>query len=227
MKPILSTKKWCATALYVIGGLFAGYIAYIILMGQTSFNLQGLLICGGGITIPIAIASYLLVSSSDNQQSKYIIMRIFTLCIFGVYLLLLSTVLFFNTSRMMDFEGSVSLLEYMKYNTNLIPFRTIGSYLSRGLENSFVLENLFGNLLLFTPMALFLPCLFKKLQKFIPFAVTLFSIILCVEVIQIISHCGSGDVDDILLNMVGGLCFYGLLRMKLFQRLLKKLYLIK
>jgi glycopeptide antibiotics resistance protein len=87
---------------------------------------------------------------------------------------------------------------------NLVPLKTINAYLSAGLtSNGAYMENVLGNILLFMPMGLLLR-LFRVKQSF---AVTV--IIVCfssfvIELTQFVLSLGSADVDDVILNTLGG-----------------------
>ncbi|MCI8551312.1 MAG: VanZ family protein [Lachnospiraceae bacterium] len=71
--------------------------------------------------------------------------------------------------------------------------------------------NLFGNVAAFMPFGFILPMLRFSNRKW--HVVTLLSLLcsLCIETVQLISMRGSFDVDDLLLNTLGGflgyLCF--------------------
>ena len=88
------------------------------------------------------------------------------------------------------------------------------------------LSNLFGNIMLFMPMAVFLPCLFRPMQKLWLFALTMLLLLVAIEALQLLLACGSCDVDDVLLNLLGTLSVFGILKVPALQRLLKKLYLL-
>lgn len=98
-------------------------------------------------------------------------------------------------------------------NYNLMPLKTIYSYIlsiSKSDLNVWFL-NLFGNVLAFIPMGFLLPIIFDKLRnpKLITFVIFLISSIL--EIIQLISKLGITDIDDVILNTLGGLIGYLLL----------------
>ena len=63
--------------------------------------------------------------------------------------------------------------------------------------------------MLFMPMAVFLPCLFRPMQKLWLFALTMFLLLVAVEALQLLLACGSCDIDDVLLNLVGTLIVFG------------------
>ena len=56
----------------------------------------------------------------------------------------------------------------------------------------------------FLPFGMFLPRLYPKCRKFFLTALFSFELSLCVELIQLVGKVGSFDVDDILLNTLGG-----------------------
>lgn len=66
--------------------------------------------------------------------------------------------------------------------------------------------NLLGNLLLFLPMGVFLPLIFKeKFNKFSKFLVFILVTVILVEVLQFITFLGSLDIDDFILNVIGAM----------------------
>ena len=114
--------------------------------------------------------------------------------------------------------------------TNFNPFETIRLYINAikydyiGME--IPLSNLVGNAMLFMPMAVFLPCLFRPMRKLWVFALTMLLTLVAVEALQLLLACGSCDVDDALLNLSGTLIVFGILKIPFLQRLLQKLYLL-
>ncbi|MFJ7975546.1 VanZ family protein [Peribacillus sp. NPDC096379] len=119
--------------------------------------------------------------------------------IFISYLLFLSYLLFFAYYRQ-----SVIILDY-----NLVPFNTIDLYfnlLATGYYHAWF-TNFCGNILAFMPFGFFVPLLIKRFY----IAKTVISssmASLLVESLQLSFRIGSFDVDDIILNTMGGLCGY-------------------
>ena len=70
--------------------------------------------------------------------------------------------------------------------------------------------NLAGNVIMFVPLGVFLPVIWKRLRSFWWFLLTSASLILLVEVLQYVTGLGSCDIDDLILNlpgtMLGWLC---------------------
>lgn len=96
--------------------------------------------------------------------------------------------------------------EAVHYGVNLQPFYTIRSYLrayQRGYIPEIALINLLGNLAAFAPMGFFLPSLFRRQGNLLCFFPTMTVMIAAVECIQVATSCGSGDVDDLILNLTG------------------------
>jgi len=102
---------------------------------------------------------------------------------------------------------------------SFIPFRTIGGVLSRP-DLSVALVQIGGNLLLFLPLGYFLPLLFRRMRRPRNALIAVFAATLAVEVVQLLLSSAvfgfvykSFDVDDILLNLCGGLLGYALFKL--------------
>lgn len=98
---------------------------------------------------------------------------------------------------------------------NLIPFRTIMEYSSPGVSRSVVVINLLGNIAVFIPYGLYLQVLRKRKRTGTGFLIVLGTSVL-IEIIQFSLGVGVCDIDDVILNGIGGL-----LGILLYQALLK------
>lgn len=163
----------------------------------------------------LSVVGYVYFDSCQKNQEKrkksYLRMHWF---LFVLYCLNLFYVLFLDPDfgrRVM--KEALSFEEYFQYNVNLDPFETIQLFI-RGYQKGVVtletlLGNLLGNMLVFMPMAYFLPVLFYKQRKIRWFLLTIILMVLCVEVLQVYLRIGSGDIDDFLLNVVGAtICYF-------------------
>lgn len=74
-----------------------------------------------------------------------------------------------------------------------------------------VLTNLLGNILIFIPFGFFLPMGSTK-KSFVLTALFSFFLSLGIETFQLLTKIGSFDVDDLLLNTLGGIIGYLLYR---------------
>ncbi len=126
--------------------------------------------------------------------------------LFGLYLILMVYFLFFAESMGRNSVGR-------EYHYNLQPFKEIHRYLTyyETIGPFTVFLNLGGNILAFVPFGLFFPLLSRKNRGFWKVALISFEVSLLVELIQLVTRVGSCDVDDMLLNTLGGmighLCF--------------------
>jgi len=89
---------------------------------------------------------------------------------------------------------------------NIVPFRQIIAYLSGGLHisSTVAFNNLLGNVVIFIPLGIYLTTL-KKNKSVMHNLLLVFSISLFAEAIQYIFSLGSSDIDDLILNCLGGL----------------------
>ena len=127
--------------------------------------------------------------------------------LFMIYLAGLCYFLFFaeNYGRIFGQEN---------YRYNLVPFREIERFWNYRHElgiHSFY--NLAGNILGFVPAGFFIPVLWKNKRGFLFTACVTLQMSLLVEILQLVFRVGSFDVDDLILNTLGGMLGYLLLRL--------------
>ncbi|MEE0419662.1 MAG: VanZ family protein [Lachnospiraceae bacterium] len=129
--------------------------------------------------------------------------RIAGFVMFVCYLLALTYFLFFA-------ESYGRAIQDRQYSYNLTPLKEIKRFWtyreSLGLMAVFL--NLAGNVLAFVPFGAILPVLWNRTRGFIRIGVMTFEFSLLVETIQLVSKVGSFDVDDLLLNTLGGILGY-------------------
>ena len=106
-----------------------------------------------------------------------------------------------------EWYGRTGVSEEYRYNLEL--FREIKRFIIyRDQLGAFaVFANLAGNILIFVPYGFFI----SMASRSRGFFKTLFfsmGLSLCVEITQLFSRVGSFDVDDILLNTIGGVLGY-------------------
>ncbi len=93
---------------------------------------------------------------------------------------------------------------------NLVPLRTIKMYISGTTwtppDTKFI--NVFGNMALFVPFGFLLPLVFNRMKKFRYTFLVSFFLSCFFEIVQLLTHTGFCDVDDVLLNAVGGAVGY-------------------
>lgn len=91
---------------------------------------------------------------------------------------------------------------------NFVPFTTLKLFYAVRKHYSYVAKNVLGNIIGFIPLGILLPILFVKLQRFLRTTGAVFLISLTFETIQLITDLGIFDVDDLLLNTIGGALGY-------------------
>jgi glycopeptide antibiotics resistance protein len=94
------------------------------------------------------------------------------------------------------------------HHANLKPFATIKLYLNSHGNPEYAMNNLLGNTIGFIPLGILLPLLFTRLRSAVAtiFCVLIFS--LAFETFQLFSMLGIFDVDDLILNTLGGAIGY-------------------
>ena len=96
---------------------------------------------------------------------------------------------------------------YSTYRYNLVPFEEIRRFI---IYRNYVsieafLLNLFGNLLVFFPIGFLVPIWRLEKTGCIRIIIYAFLFSLCIETLQLITKVGVFDVDDLMMNTVGGL----------------------
>lgn len=96
------------------------------------------------------------------------------------------------------------------YHYNLVPLKEIRRFLHywRTLGITAVFLNLAGNILAFMPFGSFLPMFSARCKKWRFTVLYSFELSLLVELLQLVFKVGSFDVDDLLLNTIGGMLGY-------------------
>lgn len=90
-------------------------------------------------------------------------------------------------------------------SVNLIPLKEIGGYLfEANVSANLALTNVLGNIVIFVPLGLLLQLLRPKQPKLRTVGIV-FLISVAVESAQFILGLGSTDVDDVILNTLGGI----------------------
>jgi glycopeptide antibiotics resistance protein len=97
---------------------------------------------------------------------------------------------------------------YIRRSMNLVPFETIMRYLNANINRNIIVTNLLGNIAAFMPMGFFLPLVSKRLSGLIRTAAACAGASLLIEIAQYITGVGAADIDDIILNSLGGILGY-------------------
>ena len=159
-----------------------------------------------------------------NKKVKKIIAILFAL-----YFVALVYVLFLHNTYRYDFNA-IGINNYFSKEhmqmINIIPFKTIFGYFQRLAEytinTDIVVRNLFVNLILFLPMGMAIPVLCEnRINRFWEFLIFIIITTFFVEIIQFFTMRGTADIDDIILNSIGGCIGYGIIQIKAIRKLFK------
>ncbi len=132
---------------------------------------------------------------------------------FAVYLAAAVYLLFMRHAA-----SDMPFLEYVRQNTNFIPFFSFyvlykTPYISYRVLVPFCV-NLFGNLALFFPWGVLLPMLDRRFKDAKRFFILTACVIIAVELLQLILKVGICDIEDFLLNILGAAAGWLVIRKK-------------
>ena len=225
--------RWKKTAGMILIGIALSVMLWqlvtILLTGMRHVT-HGLLLIAG-ICLPLMLGTYLYTRTQADRKDRRRAVRFSFFALFVFYCAVLLGALILSRVDFQTFAATKA--EYwnnLDLNTNFNPLETVRLYINAikydyiGME--IPLSNLVGNAMLFMPMAVFLPCLFRPMQRLWLFTLAMFLLLVAVEALQLLLACGSCDVDDVLLNLAGTLILFGILKIPFLQRLLQRLYLL-
>lgn len=138
--------------------------------------------------------------------------KIVIFILFLIYLIYLLYLVFFS-----HYYGRT----YIHHSYNLIPFNTISQYLFSNTGSREIMVNIGGNILAFLPMGLMFPIVSNRLDSIFRITAALLFATCSIEILQYLAGVGVGDIDDIILNLLGGLLgylIYSLIKMKIKRR---------
>lgn len=139
-----------------------------------------------------------MAASENNKRKKSLYVILFT-----EYLIVLFYFLFFS-------EGLGRASAETEYRYNLTLFREIKRFIEyrHVLGYQAVFLNVVGNVIAFMPFGSLLPPLMDYKTNWFVTTIWAFLFSLFAETIQLFFRLGSFDVDDLLLNTIGGLLGY-------------------
>jgi glycopeptide antibiotics resistance protein len=128
-----------------------------------------------------------------NKRER--IKKVFLYGVFICYILLLIKILLLSRTSHSEFRS-----------INIIPFYSIKEYIFSNSTTikKFAFGNVVGNIVIFIPLGTYLS-LFNNNRRVITNQLFIFIVSLFIEIIQGILGIGASDIDDIILNCLGGL----------------------
>ena len=139
------------------------------------------------------------------------ILKIIIFIVFVFYILLMIKVLFLSRVP-------------ADRSFNLIPFQSVIEFLAGNTENArtFSYANLVGNIAIFVPIGFYISFFRRESHKDNSVAICMLIVFvasLLTEIIHWVFGIGTADIDDVILNCIGG--FAGILVCKLFMHIIK------
>ena len=167
------------------------------MFGPLSSTIQGVV----NFTWPMVLISTIIIVSFRvaylwKNHSKFVLYQNLLMLCFIIYVLCLFQVV--------TFQDTVSWS-----SNNFIPFKEIFRY---DFGSRLFVKNVLGNMILFLPFGFFISYYLKCEKAWLPIVLTLIASCSIETVQMIIGRVF--DIDDILLNLLGGIlgfaCYYGL-----------------
>ena len=145
--------------------------------------------------------------NKKKQRLSKILVSICFILLIGYFLILFKVIC-------LKYLGLADILPHFertgfRRSYNLIPFATIKLYIIYdSMPMLRRLGNVFGNIALFVPIGLLLPLIFSWTRRFYRIILISFLLSVSMELFQYLWGTGAADIDDILLNVMGGLIGY-------------------
>ena len=150
------------------------------------------------VAVIAAIPLYLLLRMPWRRHDP----REWALGVFWVLMIALGVVIFMGKIP----EGNIFEAAAERLRTgdriNFVPLKTISSFFSiKGSDSYYV--NIVGNIVMFIPLGFGLPLLWKRMHNFFLLNAVILFVPVLIEFVQLFIG-RSVDVDDVLLNFIGG-----------------------
>ncbi len=221
--------------LSIIFYILAIFLGIVFLMIEFNHNIIfediGMVLIFGFGCLFLYLGSLFLSKHYNNNKPMKINLWIF----FSLYLILLTVLTLFSSSWGRNGFTFLSpfnkdFITYFKNSINLIPFKTIISFIKQFdsmYSSKTIFLNILGNFIALMPFAFFLPMLFESEKIFKKFIITIILIVLGIELIQLLTSSGRFDIDDFILNISGATLMYFLLKIKDINKLIRKIFLLE
>lgn len=98
--------------------------------------------------------------------------------------------------------------EFIHRSINIIPLKTVIQFLTSSFNRNIIVTNIAGNIIAFMPMGFLLPIAFRKLNVFLKVILVVLAATVAIEILQYITGAGATDIDDVILNLLGGVLGY-------------------
>ena len=133
-------------------------------------------------------------------MKKRTIIRIISRICFGFYM---AALVYFTLLS----DGFGRMSGYSEYHYNLVPFQEIRRFVEyrEYMDYYIVVVNLLGNVIAFMPFGALIRWVLNRRVRWYQATFYTFLFSLSVELLQLVGRVGVFDIDDLILNTVGGL----------------------
>lgn len=220
-------KKCINIISIIVASAITVFGVIIDLSKHISFTSKGeLLFCVLPIIILFCNMIYQIKTTSDQKEKdKFRKQGLYGM--FIIYLVVIFTLLFLAGAFRAHYSNEMNPFNKVHFEnaTNLVPFESIKLYFDHmfSMPDSFII-NIVGNLVIFAPMGFFISILFNDKIKNV-FSMTLFMILLVsiIEFLQFVFYVGSADIDDVILNTIGAVVIYLIMKIPFVKNAVNKL----
>ena len=195
---ILLNRSFKGCDVFVVimtGGLMAMYASELLLHNNYGLSEEcffNVAVTGATVIAVCAVVRFFDIRAKLRDFGVFF--RAASIMFFVFYALLLAYALFLR-----DIQGAF-IIRYRAIN--FVPFATIIRYF-RGVGSDFF-NNIYGNVLLFVPAGFYTAVFRGRLKLYAGMAAIVVFSVLC-ETAQYVFALGSADIDDVILNTLGGL----------------------
>lgn len=214
----LKTFNWRALlsmAGFVIAGVFAIQYGRLIWLDGLFLPPTDLVSAAFLVILPLLFAIYHGTRMKNNERWKRIVTWTGLYFAFAYYLFVLYCFLF---------AGGRADYDYSYNPINWIPFQMIFVNVANGDSIgslAYLALDYLKNAALFVPLGFLLPYISKRMERFGLVMLVSVLLIIAVELTQYWTKTGFFDVDDVISNLLGVACGYGVSRLSITQEILR------
>lgn len=121
--------------------------------------------------------------------------------IYGLFILYLIFLLRITLFKQASLYNLIAAIGASERTISVIPLQSIVEMVSHNISISRILENVFGNVIVFIPWGLLSPIILKRGHRRV-FA-TGIAVSVSIEILQLVFGLGSTDIDDLIFNTLG------------------------
>ncbi len=200
---------------FAIAGVFALHYGVWIWLDGLFLSPSTLILAILLVLLPLLFATYHGTRTKSGAGGNQTVICSAFLFVFAYYLFLLYCFLF---------AGGRADYDYSYNPVNWIPFQKIIAHYANDDSSGnlmFLLLGYLKNAALFLPLGFLLPYTGKRMQNLGLVTLGSLLLILVVELVQHLTHTGFFDIDDVILNLLGVVCGFGIARLNLVKEALR------